>query len=137
MKSIQLTAAVSLLVVCCAWRFADDEVTGSEQFLATAGDQKTAGRLRATNDGVVFELFANDDKETTRASLALDQRGVAGLTLRDGKGHARFHVTTDDEGATSLGITDGHGQTVWGIDVDARGQVKIKSRVVLTPTEKR
>ena len=135
MRSVQLFAAVSLIVICCAWRFAGDEVTRSEQFLVTYGGQQAAGRLHATKEGVVFELF-DDDTQTSRGSLGLDESGVSSLTLRDGRGKARFQVVTDKDGATSLGITDGHGQTIWGVDVDARGHVKIKTKGAVTPTER-
>jgi hypothetical protein len=142
MKSLTVFACVSLLAFGCAWRFAGDEVAKSEQFLVTFGDKKPAGRLRATADGVVLELFENsgdpifkNEKQTSRASLGLDESGVSSLTLRDGKGRPRFRVTTEEDGATSLGITDNQGKPIWGVDVDARGRVKVRSRVGLTPAQ--
>lgn len=144
MKAIKWFALVSIVVIACSWRFSGDEVTKSEQFLATFGDTKVAGRLRATANGAVFELFENhkdvvrdDGTRASRASLGLDQRGVSSLTLSDGRGIVRFHVTTDDRGATSLGISDNHGKTVWGVDVDAEGKVKVRTRMGVTPAERR
>lgn len=138
MKSLTVFGCVSLLAFC-AWRFAEDEVAKSEQFLVTFGDKMPAGRLRATANGVVLELFDNspfkNEKQTSRASLGLDESGVSSLTLRDGQGRPRFRVTTEEDGATSLGITDNQGKSIWGVDVDARGRVKVRSRVGLTPAQ--
>jgi hypothetical protein len=137
MKKFQFAAAVLFIAICCAPRFADDEISKSQQFLATFGDQKAGGRLKATADGAIFELFDNGNPQTSRGSLALDEAGVSSLTLNDGHGRARFHVSTDKKGATTLAITNGRGQTVWGIDVDADGHVKVTSKATITPADRR